>query len=191
MTSATTHPMNPGRNTPRARASLSLISGAIVVGVLISGCGGSSPTASARQSSVTQARTQFVGFAACMRSHGLADYPDPLVSGSDDQVQVRISPGSLDPKSPAFRSADRACRHLLPNGGAPAGTGGNSAQQQAHGVLFADCMRSHGVPGFPDPDHDGVFTLPLTINEQAPAFLRAIHACQRVQPCSLSIDQSS
>jgi hypothetical protein len=34
-------------------------------------------------------------------------------------------------------------------------------------------MRSHGVPAFPDPDHDGVFTLPATVDEQAPAFVHA------------------
>lgn len=141
------------------------------------------------QSIVAQARTQFLGFAACMRSHGLAGYPDPLVSGSDGHVQVNISPGSLNPNSPAFKSADRTCHHLLPNGGAPAGAG--SAQHQAQDVLFADCMRSHRVPSFPDPDHDGAFTLPATINEQAPAFLRATHACQKAQPRSLSINQST
>jgi len=104
-------------------------------------------------------------------------------------VQVNISPGSLNPNSPAFKSADRTCHHLLPNGGAPAGAG--SAQHQAQDVLFADCMRSHRVPSFPDPDHDGAFTLPATINEQAPAFLRATHACQKAQPRSLSINQST
>jgi hypothetical protein len=52
-------------------------------------------------------------------------------------------------------------------------------------------MRSHGVPAFPDPDHDGVFTLPATVDEQAPAFVQATHACQNVEPSSLSIDQSA
>jgi hypothetical protein len=124
-----------------------------------------------------------------MRSHGLAGYPDPQVSSSGNHVQVRISPGNLNPDSPAFKSADRACHHLLPNGGEQSGADGGSAQQQALDVRYADCMRSHGVPSFPDPDHDGVFTLPATINEHAPSFLRATDVCQRVQPTSLSIDQ--
>jgi hypothetical protein len=125
-----------------------------------------------------------------MRSRGVADYPDPLVSGSGNHVQVKISPGSANPNSPAFRSASRACHRLLPLGGLPAGAGGNRAQQQAQDVRFADCMRSHGVPAFPDADHDGVFTLPATIDEQAPAFRRATDACQNVEPSSLSIDQT-
>lgn len=124
-----------------------------------------------------------------MRSHGLAAYPDPHVSSSAGQVQVKISPGGLDPNSPAFKSADHACHNLLPNGGAPAGA--DNAARRAQAVRFADCMRSHGVPDFPDPDRDGVFTLPATVNQQAPAFQNAARACQRFQPSSLSIDQSS
>lgn len=160
-----------------------------MVGLLISACGGSSPTRSATQADVAHARTQFVPFAACMRSHGLADYPDPQVSGSGAQVQVKISPGSLNPNSPAFKSADRACHGLLPNGGAPAGAA--TAEERAQDIRFADCMRSHGVPSFPDPDHDGAFTLPAGADQQAPAFQDATRACQKAQPGSLSINQSS
>jgi hypothetical protein len=123
-----------------------------------------------------------------MRSHGVAGYPDPQVSGSADSMSVTISPGSANPNSPGFRSADHACHDLMPNGGLQGSPGGSSAQQQAQDVLFAGCMRSHGVPSFPDPSHDGVFTLPATINAQAPAFLRAYRACP--QPSSLSIDQT-
>jgi hypothetical protein len=186
-----TRPTNPRPNVLRRRSLIPLISGAIAIGALIAGCGGSSSTASAPQSGVRQARTQFVGFAACMRSRGVPGYPDPRVSGTADGVSVTISPGSANPDSPAFRSADRACHHLLPNGGVQGGPGGGSAQQQAQDVVFADCMRSHGISGFPDPGHDGVFTLPATIDEQAPAFVRAMHACQKVQPSSLSIYQTN
>ena len=167
----------------------SLICGAVVIGALLSGCGSSSSTGTSPQSGAASAGTQFLGYATCMRSHGLAGYPDPQVSASGNNVQVRISPGNLNPDSPAFKSADRACHHLLPDGGGQGGAGGSSAQQQAQDLRYAECMRSDGVPAFPDPDHDGVFTLPATINEHAPSFLRATDACQKVQPTSLSIDQ--
>jgi hypothetical protein len=120
-----------------------------------------------------------------MRSHGVPGYPDPQVSASGNSVSVTISPGDATPNSPSFRAADRACRYLLPSGVAP---GPSTAGQQAHDLTFADCMRSHGVPRFPDPGRDGVFTLPATIDEQAPAFIGAYHACP--QPSSLSIDQT-
>jgi hypothetical protein len=167
---------------------------AAAVAVLTAGCGGSnshsSPNSSSFGGNVTQARAQYLGYAGCMRSHGVPGYPDPMVSGSADSLSVGISPGGANPNSPAFKSADRACHQLLPNGGAQGGPGGSSAQQQAQDVLFADCMRSHRVPSFPDPGHDGVLTLPATINVQAPAFLRATNACQKVEPSSLSINQA-
>jgi hypothetical protein len=189
MTSATP-PTKASRDGLHKRPPISLVSGAIVVGVLIAGCGGSSSPDLLGHSSVSQLRAQFVGYAACMRSHEVAGYPDPQVSASGNTVSVRISPGSANPNSPGFKSADRACHRLLPNGGVQGGPGSTSAAQQAQEVAFADCMRSRGVPGFPDPGRDGVFTLPATINEQAPAFVRAMHACQKAQPSSLSIDQT-
>jgi hypothetical protein len=50
-------------------------------------------------------------------------------------------------------------------------------------------MRSHGVPNFPDPDHDGAFSLPSQINPQAPEFQRAMQACVETRPRSLVFDQ--
>jgi hypothetical protein len=177
----------------RCHASVIPISVAAVVAacLLVTGCGGST-AGSSNLSSLAgnpqgQARVEVIGYATCMRSHGVAGYPDPVVSSEGNSVKVTISPGGANPNSPAFKSADRMCHHLLPDGGEQ-GDGG-SALQQAQDVRFADCMRSHGVPSFPDPDHDGVFTLPATSNEQAPAFLRATGDCQKVQPTSLSIDQ--
>jgi len=124
-----------------------------------------------------------------MRSHGLPGYPDPQISNSGVQVRVRISPGSLNPNSPAFKTATQACHKLLPNGGAPRAAGANGAQEQAQGLKFAVCMRSHGVPSFPDPDHDGAFNLPSAINQQAPQFQSAMQACIKARPSSLTINQ--
>jgi hypothetical protein len=121
-----------------------------------------------------------------MRSHGEPDYRDPQVASSDGHVQVTISPGSADPNSPAFKFANHDCHNLLPNGGRPAA----GTDDQPQDLAFADCMRSHGVPSFPDADRDGAFTLPSTISEQAPQFERASHECTGLEPSSLSIDQT-
>jgi hypothetical protein len=154
--------------------------------LLIAGCGGSSsPGSSARPGAAT---TDFAGkvvaFAACMRSHGVPSYPDPEVSESHGHGSIKLSPGGLA-GTPAFRSASRACGHLLPDGGAPAAI---SPREQAQDLEYAACMRSHGVPNFPDPDRDGVFTLPAVVDQQAPLFQGAIQACVKVQPSSLSIN---
>jgi hypothetical protein len=41
----------------------------------------------------------------------------------------------------------------------------------------AQCMRSHGVPNFPDPRPGGPSVIPNWINPQAPAFKSAQKAC--------------
>jgi hypothetical protein len=189
MTSATLTTKTDGEGL-RKRPLISLVSGAIAVGVLIAGCGGSTTTSSSSAgsgSSPSQVRKQFVGYAACMRAHGVPGYPDPRVSASGNGVSVGISPGRANPNSPAFRSADRACRQRLPSGFVQ-GAGGSSPRQEAQDLAFADCMRARGVSSFPDADRHGVFTLPASVNEQAPAFVRAERACP--QPSSLSIDQA-
>jgi len=44
-------------------------------------------------------------------------------------------------------------------GGAPAGSGGSSAPKTLEQklVAYSQCMRSHGVPNFPDPNSQGAF----------------------------------
>ncbi len=159
---------------------------AAAVAVLAAGCGGgSSPASSARPTAAAIVGQQFVAFAVCMRSHGVPGYPDPQISSSATHLQITISPGSADPNSPAFKSADHTCHNLMPNGGKPA----NGTQYQAQDLTFAACIRSHAVPGFPDADRDGAFTLPSTINQQAPAFQHAMQACSKIEPASLSINQ--
>jgi hypothetical protein len=74
--------------------------------------------------------------------------------------------GSNSPSSPS-------------SGGQP--TQAQIQQQQQDAVRFADCMRSHGVPSFPDPT-----TSPRefknAFNTQSPAFQSAETACQHVLP---------
>jgi hypothetical protein len=61
-------------------------------------------------------------YAKCMRAHGITDYPDPNPDGG---TRISIAPGSdLDPRSPLFKAADKACAHLRgDNGGSAGGTG--------------------------------------------------------------------
>jgi hypothetical protein len=171
------------RRCPRRRAA-SLAGSLIAIGLLISGCGGGSTNNGAPNRTVATIGRQSVAFAECMRSRGVSGYPDPQVTASGDGVQVRISPGTANPDSPAFRAADRACHHLLPG---LVSTSAGSGQNQEQDVKFAACMRSHGVPEFPDADRHGAFTLPSTMNQQAPQFERATTACAYAEPNSLSI----
>ncbi len=64
---------------------------------------------------LASARKKALQFAACMRSHGLSNFPDPQVSaGPGGGVGIRIGPGSgIDPQSPAFQAAQHACGSIM------------------------------------------------------------------------------
>ncbi len=159
----------------------------IVVGVAavaLAGCGRAS-SRSAGTPSASHFKQDFVDYASCMRSHGLQSYPDPRFGSDGDGVKVTISPGDVDPNSPAFTSADTACHDLLPDSGASGGGTSVTTAERARGLRFAQCVRAHGVPQFPDPDHDGAFDLPATVDPQAPALTNAMRACVRLRPSSV------
>jgi hypothetical protein len=55
-------------------------------------------------------------FAGCMRSHGVANYPDPVENGHG--IQLGPGPNSgIDTSSASFKAAQKACVYILPNGG--------------------------------------------------------------------------
>lgn len=56
-----------------------------------------------------------LAFSACMRKHGLTDFPDPTFSGGGVQLRLRAGSGSdLNPSSPLFQAAQKACQGILP-----------------------------------------------------------------------------
>jgi hypothetical protein len=75
--------------------------------------------------------------ASCMRSHGVPNFPTPAFGSGG--VRLRLKPsGGLDPRSPQFQAAFKACRSALglPGfragpGGAPPGAGGGPNGQVA------------------------------------------------------------
>jgi hypothetical protein len=118
-------------------------------------------------------------FSACMRKHGVTNFPDP-----NGQGVITIHSGmGIDPGSPAFRSARTLCAKLLPNGGQP--TPAQIAQQQQQLLALSACMRAHGVKDFPDPSNGGlrIHVHPGSdLDPNNPTFRRAQQACQKYQP---------
>jgi hypothetical protein len=118
-------------------------------------------------------------FSACMREHGVTNFPDP-----NGQGVIAIHSGmGIDPGSPAFRSARTACAKLLPNGGQP--TPAQIAQQQKTMLAFSSCMRAHGVKDFPDPSNGGlkIQSRPGSdLDQNNPTFRKAQQACQKILP---------
>jgi hypothetical protein len=65
------------------------------------------------QGATSQDRTQQLNFAKCMRKHGIPNFPDPSSRGGPQSVTNY----GIDPNSPTFQAANRACSSLLAGGG--------------------------------------------------------------------------
>jgi hypothetical protein len=137
------------------RASLAVLTAAaIAASLVIAACGSGSPTTSHSGDRPTQGQIQtqlhhdLVGFAGCMRSHGVSGFPDPTSPRSDKEFLLGQIPG-INTQSPAFESAHTACKHLLPGGGSS--SEGATAQTMAQLLPTYRCMRAHGLTDFPDP----------------------------------------
>jgi hypothetical protein len=81
-----------------------------------------------------------------------------------------------------------ACGGSSAPNNATASTNGKSV-----GLKLAECLRTHGVPGFPDPSNGGGFGIDLggggdvsvdghQLNVSAPAFQKAMQDCRKYQP---------
>lgn len=64
-------------------------------------------------------RDQALAYSRCMRRNGVPDFPDPTSSGT---IQLAVGNG-LDPGSPLFQAAQKACFARQPGGG-PKGSPG-------------------------------------------------------------------
>jgi hypothetical protein len=175
-TSAGTTKLIAGREPVRCRADL-LAAGLAVVALLATACGGN-PSSSGSGGSPTagaSAQSQQLAFARCMRSHGIADFPD---SGRP----LQPSPGSdLNLNNPTYQAARQACHSLEPGIHlSPA----QAAQNDADALKFAKCMREHGITKFPDPvPHGGSNSIVNLsgIDLNSPRFQAAQQACKRYQ----------
>jgi len=170
----------------RGVIAVGVVFGALVLG----GCGSlstSTPSASHSASALVSTGVEYSG---CMRSHGVPNFPDPVVSGKD--LSFRVGSGTaVNLGSPAFQAAQKTCDKAV-SGGGP-GSGEPSAADTARMLAISHCMRAHGLSGFPDPTttapsnpagysavlgHDGVFfAVPSTVNLQSPAAKQAEIAC--------------
>ena len=149
----------------------------------LAGCGSSSSSSSTGAtpgSSQTANSNKAAQFSQCMRAHGVPDFPDQNANGSFD---LKVLKGSdLDPRSPAFQSAEQACKSLRPAGFGPGGA--PSLASQTKTLQFVSCMRSHGEPNFPDPGSNGAFQISSSsgLDPNSPAFKSAMQSCRKLLP---------
>jgi hypothetical protein len=172
-----------GRSRWRARLRrMSVL--AVTAGIVLlaaAACAGHPSTGTGGTSSAGGSAIQIVRLAVaqCMRSHGVPAFPDPSASGSvfsHSHTSAGIA-GSLGVSNTVYQAALDACRHLVPNSYASSGT---SQQVLSQVLTFAKCMRSHGVPNFPDPDSTGLQVPPgMTQSHQ---FQTAYRSCESLLP---------
>ncbi|HEY5287186.1 MAG TPA: hypothetical protein VIJ50_08790 [Solirubrobacteraceae bacterium] len=181
--------------------------------LLVTGCGGSSSSPSvARLGSSTSssnnpgsgsssretessasAQQKIIAFSHCMRTHGVPEFPEPseghlLIHSSDHNGHVT----GVNPRSAQFQTASKSCAKLSPKGGKPPSPA-EQAKLQEQALRFSQCMRTHGVPNFPDPQFSssgvgagirigGKQGGPSRIDPSSPQFQAAQKACQSIMP---------
>jgi hypothetical protein len=116
-----------------------------------------------------------------MRSHGVPSFPD-----ADSQGHLVVTSGgkpgtaqALNVNSPQFQAAQKACQKFASGQVSAA----SNAQLAAQALHFAQCMRSHGVPSFADPQVAGGgigIRAGKTGDVNSPQFQAAMKACQSI-----------
>jgi hypothetical protein len=119
-----------------------------------------------------------------MRTHGEPDMPDPNSNGDFLDVRGTLNGvKGVDPNSSQYQKADRACSHLLPNGGQL-----TAAEQQeflAQAMKYVGCLRKHGIPNMPDPVASGggiTQHVPRGVGPNSPQLQAAQKACKSFVP---------
>jgi len=150
---------------PAARTAPVIIATAALL-LLAAACSssGGSPTGSSLPSADGSTTSpSAVAYSACMRSHRVPNFPDPDSSGNLPKPDAN----HLGVSSSQLQAAQQACQSLLPNHSGVINAGsidqcmmaGDCPRALVRQVLneernFAQCMRSHGVPNWPDPSID-------------------------------------
>jgi hypothetical protein len=160
--------------------------------LLAAGCGSASP-ASSNGGSPASFTTAAFKYSSCMRNHGLQSFPDPIMTDhSGQQVAYMATPSSVA-ASPAFKAANKVCQRILTPVLDTTPDPAAQATRERHLAAFAKCMRSHGVPGFPDPTNQGQLSQQMVTNAgvdlSAPAVFAAAKTCLPVAAGAISARQ--
>lgn len=166
------------------------VAAAVALGVTAAGCSGGSTISSAGSRSATTTATaggsgssgstplaQAVAYSQCIRSHGVPNFPDPVLTPSGG---YGYRTAGIDPSSAAFQGALQACKGL-PSPWNSTGQELSPAQQQAW-LDWARCIRAHGVPDFPDPTFSGSEVHDSDVGSSSPQLHEAMDACKSQVP---------
>jgi len=179
----------PRRLRPRRARVAAVITVMAAAALLAAACSGSpSSTGSGGSPNAGgSATSQLVAYTQCMRSHGVPDYPGPDSSGQMPKITSGQQVGVSDSR---LTAAQGACQDLWPY---QAPTQAQQRQQLTDDVKFAQCMRSHGVPNFPDPtSSDGRVEFVISVSRDgfdphSPQIIAKAHECQYVLPAGTGL----
>ena len=125
---------------------------------------------------------------ACARAHGMPNLPDPTI---DSHGQAHFPQGAPTP-APATRQACQSIYNRL-----PAAVRTSAPPDISMEIKFAQCMRSHGLSDWPDPNANGDYPLPTDLRasmKSGPLWTRiktAWDACRAFNPSGgISVSQS-
>ena len=123
-----------------------------------------------------------VAFSECMRSHGVTDWPDPEQQGfqiKETSTGTTVNGVTLREGLAQIRSAQQICQRL--EGPRHGNTAPAPPREQQAALAYGQCMRSHGLPDFPDPRVTAtsfMVRMPPGTNPQSPPFQAAQRACR-------------
>jgi len=107
-----------------------------------------------------------------MHANGVSDYPDPLARSppsAPTKFRTTYLGNCFGRNAPTFQADERACQNYAA-GFATRATPVVAGKVQAEQLRYAVCMRTHGVPDFPDPSANGGFRIPNSVDQNSSFF---------------------
>jgi hypothetical protein len=177
-------------NTPHRPAALLLAAFAVLTALAACTSAGTTTTPTPTTLTDTQVLALGKDLTQCLRENGVPDLADPVMVDGRPEIPEPDTPPSQAVEEQA-RAACQPIADRLEAAVGGAGEGGEgpplSPEDGAKARGYAECMRQHGLAGFPDPDSTGVFHLEGTPVQEpfqqkdpvAPLVNDAMRACQQ------------
>jgi hypothetical protein len=183
-------PRSPWPRRARVTAVITLMAAAALLMAACSGSPSSTGSGDSPNAGGSANSSSAVTYARCVRSHGIPDFPDPGSGG----VIPKETAQQLGVSDPVLRSATGACADLNPN---QPPTQAQQRQQLTDDLKFAQCMRSHGLPNFPDPTNsNGRVEFVISVSRDgfdphSPQILAKARACEYVLPAGARLPSAT
>jgi hypothetical protein len=170
-----------------------LLLAAVTLLTALAACASAGTTTTATPTTLTEAQVLAIGreLAQCLRENGFPTLADPVMVDGRPEIPEPDTP----PSEAVQERARAACQPIADRLEAAVGGSGQggerpslSPEDAAKARRYAECMRQHGLAGFPDPDSTGTFHLEGTPVQElfqqkdpvSPLVNDAIQACQQL-----------